>query len=669
MNLQKLFTKQLINKYLIIMKTNYIFRLLLLALLPFSVSAQITYNFDLGGNGYSADGITYTNLTQFPEMNSALGTFETKTLAELGAAVPTDGNTSIVFHGASRVSPTNSVSVDLTAFTGSDNQQVTWKTYFKIEASTSKGNGAVLRAQSTASGYSASVRKGYFFNCYGAGVAGSVKFRIGKMDANTSFTSIKSETTVAIPGLTTGPLHLKAKAIGSKLYFEYSLDGNTYTAFPGSPYTDATYANGTVQLAWALGSGSNLDQYFDDVVITNLDVPSMVVNGNNKYLYDGTNTAVKNGFDVNQAGYSKWVNQSTDAPVITYEFKGIGNTTYAQSATAPSQVGTYAVIGNAFQASTNTTANDTLAFEILTDTIDKYYTFTDDSQGAVPYDTYFSGVSHKVQPGVGSFLGYKTSGNMLQSVGNGITTLALFGNTDSIADNYAVIWKDYASAVAQKRGVILRGAGTNKFLRVSNNTTNVGQGYMFYVNNTTDSTLQLDIRKLHSDTTFYKSPQILITTTGNKYSGLNKATWFKAMAVDSVLTFEYSKDGINWTVACSAVDSLYSLKTQSVQNRYFSGTTQVSSINGGGSSYYFDYFLYKKLSKNTAVKNPYSESINLAINVSGGIRVLVSSYNIYNIQGVLIKSSHNSDENKIELLNPGVYIIKSGIYVQKVLIK
>lgn len=651
------------------MKTNYILLQLVLMLLPLSAFAQISYTFDEGGNGYTSDGgTTYTNMTQFPGAGVG-GTFETRTLAELGAITPVDSNTSIVFHGASRISPTNTASVDLTAFNGSDNQQVIWKTYFKIEASTSKGNGVVLRAQNTASAYSPSIRKGYFFNCYGAGTAGSVKFRIGKMDANSTFTSIKSETTVAIPGFKSGPLYLKAKAMGSKLYFEYSTDGVTYTAFAGSPYTDATYSTGTVQLAWALGAGSNLDQYFDDVQITNLDVPSLTINGNNKYIYDGTNDMVVNGFDINQAGYSKWINQATDAPVISYEFKGIGRTEYPQSATAPNLTGTYAVIGNAFQASTNTTAKDTLAFEILPDTFDQYYTFKDDSQGAIPLDTYYSGLSHMVQPGVGSILGYRTSGNMLQANGNSITTLSLFGNTDSIAENYSVIWKDYASANTQKRGVILRAAGTNKFLRVNNNTTNVGQGYMFYVNNTTDSTLQLDIRKLESDTMLYKAPQILATSVGNKYNGLNKATWYKASAVDSVMTFEYSNDGVNWTIACTAIDSSFSLKTQTVQTRYFSGTTQVSAINSGGSSYYFDYFIYKKIDKNTSINNPHLAGSKLAENVAGGIKVLVNEYDIYSIQGAKIRSVKNADSNKTEFLQPGVYIVKSNASVQKVLVK
>ena len=661
------------------MKTNYNYFLLMLLFLPLSAIAQITYTFDLDGNGYTADGgTTYTNMTQYPSVALGGGTFETKTLADLAAAVPSDGNTSIVFHGATRVSPINTASVDLTAFTGSDNQQVVWKTYFKIDASTSKGNGVVLRAQPTASGYSASVRKGYFFNCYGAGVAGSVKFRIGKMDANTGFTSVKTETTVAIPGLTTGPLYLKAKTIGTKLYFEYSTDGTTYTAFAGSPYTDGTYSSGTVQLAWALGSGSNLDQYIDNVVISNLDVPKLTINGNNKYIHDGTNNALTTSFDINIAGYKYFTNQSVETPTISYEYKGIGNTTYNQSITAPSAVGKYIVLGKAVSAAYNQSATDTLAFEILPSTYQKYYTFVDDVTGVAADSTYSATNTHLVQAGVGNMLGYNTRSNMLQPlIANGITTLAKFGTTDSISTNYSVIWKMYATATGQKRGVILRGAGTNAFTRIKGagttmNTVNTGQGYMFYINNTSESATQMDIRKLHAiaDSTIYNAPTIMATNTTVPGSKIGAETWYKATAKDSVLTFEYSLDGTNWAVACTAIDSVYSVKTQSFPTRYTSGTTQLSGINSGGTSYYYDYILYSTSTDLfSGVKTVKSDFKPLAVTIQGGIKVLAGTYNVYSIQGILLKSVRNSDTTNIEILKPGIYIVRSGVAAQKVLVK
>jgi hypothetical protein len=260
--------------------------LFILAFLPFSMFGQIVYNFDAGGNGYgptiNGTDTTYTNLVKYGTM--FYKNIEVKSLSTLGATDGGDGNTSLLFHGAIKTGGINTNAVDLTAFTGSNDQQVVWKAYLKTSTTASKGIGVILRAQSAASTYSNSARQGYFFMCYGSGTAGSVKFRVLKYEAasTSGLTTINGETTQAITGFTNGPLYLKAKAVGTSLSFEYSTDGVTYTAFPGSPYTDTNtapnspFTHGTVQLAWGLGGGSILDQYFDDVTIKNLDTSTAI---------------------------------------------------------------------------------------------------------------------------------------------------------------------------------------------------------------------------------------------------------------------------------------------------------------------------------------------------------------------------------------------------------
>lgn len=653
------------------MKTCYKF-LCFLLLLPLTVNSQVVYTFDEGGNGYTADGgTTYTNMVQYPSVGTG-GTFETATLSTLGAAAGGDGNVSTVFHGKTRTN--NTASVDLTAFTACTDQQVVWKMYLKTATTTSKGVGVVLRAQSGASAYSASLRQGYFFSCYGSGTSGTVKFRVGKPDGtNTAFQAVKGETSQVIAGFTNGPLYLRAKAVGTKLYFDYSLDGTTFTAFAGSPYTDATFPNaGTVQIAWALGSGSGLDQYYDDVKLTNLDVPKLTINGNNKYVYDGTNDQLNASFDINSAGYKNFTNQAVDVPVVTYEFKGIGTTSYAQSSTAPSAVGTYAVIGKAVSALHNQSAADTLAFEILPNTYQKYYTFVDDAVGSAADSTYFFANGHKVQNGIGSILGYSTRGNMLQpSAATSLTTLARFGTTDSISTNYSVVWKSYSAAAQQKRGVVLRASGDNRFLKINGNTVNTGQGYMFYINNNaTDTTTQMDIRKLHAyaDSAVYKTPTVMATKKVPS-TALYAANWYRATAKDSVLTFEYSLDGANWTVACTAIDSAFLHSTLTFPKTYSSGTTQLSGINAAGTSYYYDYILYSDLSLPLAITPALKSNSLIAVNVNGGLRMKVESYDIYSIQGVQLYTVRNSDLNNFVRLNPGIYIVKSRGVVQKVIVK
>lgn len=652
---------------------------MLLLLFSLTTNAQVTYTFEAGGNGYgptiAGTDTSYTNLVKYGVSTvTPYAYLENSTLSTLGATAGSDSNVGNVFHGKKRT--TNTSSVDLTAFPSCTDQQVVWKTYLKTATTATKGCGVILRAQSAVSGYSATARQGYFFMVNGTTTSGTVQIRITKLTASTSVADVKGNTNVIIPGFTNGPLYVKAKAVGSKLYFEYSLDGTTFTAFTGSPYTDATFSTaGIVQLAWGLGSGSGLDQYYDDITLTNLDVPKLTINGNNKLIYDGTNDAVKSNFDVATAGYKYFTNQSVDMPVVSYEFKGIGSTTYPQSSTAPSAVGKYIVIGNAVSAAHNQSATDTLAFEILPDTYKRYYTFVDDVTGVAADSTYYTLNSHLVQTGIGTMLGYNTRSNVLQpSSANGITTLSKFGTTDSISSNYSVIWKTYSSAAGQKRGVVLRGAGTNTFSRINNNTVNTGQGYMFYINNTSETATQMDIRKLHSfaDSTTYKAPTVMVTNTTVPGSKLNAETWYKATAKDSVLTFEYSLDGTNWYIACSAIDSSYSQKTQTYPSRYFSGTTQLTGINSGGTSYYYDYILYSTSTDLLSGISSVSTSTNqstIAYNVNGGIKMLVGSYVIYNLQGIAIKTVRNSDVEAIEYLKAGIYIVKSGAAVQKVLVK
>lgn len=641
------------------MRKIYTLFLLILLTVPFTAFGQVTYTFDSPGNGYYDGVSTYLNVA--PYGSTTTSNFEVNTLSALGAPAGADGNTSAVFHGSVKTSGINTMTVDLNAFAGSNDQQVIYKTYLK-SAKVTNGIGVILRAQSTVSGYSNSARQGYVFTVCGTATSGTVSYRLTKFTSGTAVTDVKGATTAAIAGFTTGPLYVKAKAVGTKLYFEYSTDGITYTAFSGSPFTDATFASGTVQLAWGLGGGSVLDQYFDDVTITNLDLPKVTLSGFDKYIYTGSS----------QGPASATTTYFTGTPALSYSYKGIGTTNYAQSTSQPTEAGKYIAVVNA--TSGVQSANDTLAYEILPANYTKYYTFNADTKGAVAANTYYKSASnHLVQTGIGYFFNttgtnsYKTTGNMLQPAGNAITTLASFGETDSIANDYQVIWKDYASATGQKRAVILRAAGTNSFMRVFSNTTNVGKGYMFYVNNTGANSLQLDIRKLQSDTTTYKVASILATSTTQTYNGINTATWYKATAKGDSLIFEYSTDGSNWVSAHRIKDD-----GTTYGPVYTSGTTQVSSINSGGSSYYFDYFGYTKVnSLTTALVNHNSDNTNMFVSVKDKIVTVanVANFEVYTIQGVKVKEVRNNTSDQSVTLSSGVYIIRSGTVALKAIVR
>lgn len=641
------------------MKTLYKYYFLILLFVPISAFGQITYTFDVDGNGYTADaGATYTNMV--PYGTTTLATMETKTLSALTAPAGADGNTSLVFHGLTKLSGINTMSVDLTAFTGSNDQQVVWKTYLK-SATTATRAGVMLRAQSTVSGYASGVRQGYYFSVVGTTTSGTVSYRITKFTSATSVTDLKAATNAVIPGFTTGPLYLRAKAVGTTLSLEYSTNGTSWTLFSGASVTDAAFSAGTVQLTYGLGGGSNLDQYVDDVTITNLSTPKVTFTGTNKFEFTGAG----------QGAASATTSYFTTTPSLTYSYKGIGATSYVESSSQPTAPGHYIALVSASAGLES--AKDTLAYEILPAKYSKYYTFNNDTKGAIAANTYNrTATNHLVQAGLGYFYNasgansYRTTGNMLQSTGNAITTLATFGATDSIASDYQVIWKDYASATGQKRGVILRGAGTNAFLRVNNNITNVGQGYMFYVNNSAANTLQLDIRKLQSDTTTYKSASILATNTALTYNGVNTATWYKATVNADSLIFEYSTDGSNWISAHRIKDDGTTYGAV-----YTSGTTQVSSINSGGTSYYFDYFGFDTMSQLTTDIEKPSTGNNMIVSVSNNTLTVanVSNFVIYNIQGVKVKEIVSNSTTNTVSLTSGMYIIRSGNSTLKAIVK
>jgi hypothetical protein len=610
---------------------------------------KVTYTFDSGGNGYSSDGSTYTNLAVFGSTTTAM--FEVKTLSALSATAGGDGNTTNVFHGISN--PYNTQAVDLTAFSGSSDQQVVWKTYLKTAGTTSKGIGVILRGQATASGYATGVRKGYHFSCFGSGTSGTVNYRIGKLDSGTGYTSIIGTTAKAISGFTNGPLYLKAKAVGTKLYFEYSTDSITFTPFPGSPFTDTSYSSGLVQLAWGIGAGSGFDQYYDNVTITDLSVPKVTISGNDKYAYTGAENGPSDTLSTNLF---------TSKPSLVWSYKGIGSTSYGTSTTKPTAAGQY--IATVTATAGLQSAKDTLAYEILPATLTKYYIFSAETKGAEPTNTYCNTASKfLVQTGLGSAFGNKTQGNMLQPNGNALTTLANFGTTDSISTDYQVVWKDYATATGQKRGVILRAKGTNRFLTVSNNTVNVGQGYLFYVYNSTATALQLDIRKLESDTTTYKTPVSLASTGNLAYNGINAPTWYRATVVSDSLFFDYSTDGSTWI-------SVHKIKDNATSGAVWrSGTTHVSSVNSGGSSYYFDYFGYKTVSGiTTSLEQPNKNAANYLTVQGKSIIVNANTFEVYSVQGAKICDSRNSRTGSTIMLNTGVYIVKSGSRVQKVIV-
>jgi hypothetical protein len=151
--------------------------------------------------------------------------------------------------------------INFNSFPGSSDQSVVWKQSY----STLTGRGGfTLRSQSQDTGVanSAGAKKGYLFHVYD-----SSSVYIWRVDAGT-YTMLWSGS---LPK--SEPRWFKATAVGNQLSFLYSNDGTNYTSL--ASVSDSTYTSGFVQYTAGYGSAVNQD-FIDDVVITNLDLPSVV---------------------------------------------------------------------------------------------------------------------------------------------------------------------------------------------------------------------------------------------------------------------------------------------------------------------------------------------------------------------------------------------------------
>lgn len=174
------------------------------------------------------------------------GTFEVQTDGILGKAV----------HALTQQGVIAAINFD--NFSGSNDQSVVWKQAY---SSNNGRSGFTLRAQAqdTNVANSAGAKQGYLFHVYDTNAV--YIWRVG----SSSYTPVWSGSLAKAE-----PRWFKASAIGNQLSFAYSDDGTNYTTLGTA--TDNTYSSGTVQFTTGYGGTVGQD-YVDDIVITNLDMP------------------------------------------------------------------------------------------------------------------------------------------------------------------------------------------------------------------------------------------------------------------------------------------------------------------------------------------------------------------------------------------------------------
>lgn len=157
--------------------------------------------------------------------------------------------------------------------------------------------------------------------------------------------------------------------------------------------------------------------------------------------------------------------------------------------------------------------------------------------------------------------------------GTAVADLDLFSKT---ATNYSITWKEYSGTTGGKKGVLLRGTGTNGSCAYADG---MKQGYLFIVLNNADGTTTLKpfvagtagiTEKTNYTSTFTVAP--------------NKPLWFRATAIENKLIFECSSDGINWEGGS---------QTTFQDNTYTSGSTElVWGLNTNNFNWVMDDIAY-----------------------------------------------------------------------------
>ncbi len=198
-------------------------------------AAPITYDFESDTVGQVPANTTV-----------GAGTFEVQTDGILGKAL----------HALTQQGVIAAINFD--NFSGSNDQSVVWKQAYSSDNGRS---GFTLRAQAQDTNVINSVgaKQGYLFHVYDT--SNAYIWRVG----SGSYTPLWSGSLAKAE-----PRWFKASAIGNQLSFSYSNDGVSYTTLGTA--TDSDYSSGNVQFTTGYGGTVGQD-YVDDIIITNLDVP------------------------------------------------------------------------------------------------------------------------------------------------------------------------------------------------------------------------------------------------------------------------------------------------------------------------------------------------------------------------------------------------------------
>lgn len=161
-----------------------------------------------------------------------------------------------------------------------------------------------------------------------------------------------------------------------------------------------------------------------------------------------------------------------------------------------------------------------------------------------------------------------------------------------IATDYSITWKEYITALPNsgswiKKGFLLRGTGSGTY------APGIKNGYYLMVQNNASGSVTFIVRNATGATVNTLASSDAVYLDGGKTAMTPlRAYWYQVSVKNNVLKFEYSLDGINFTIGYTYTDTanLYPYGFPS------GGVTQI--VCGIGSSYtshYIDDIKFKTL--------------------------------------------------------------------------
>lgn len=559
-----------------------------------------------------------------------------------------DGNgisgNSLKTYGGGTTNTSGVADLDLFPSSSTD-YHVVWKEYF---GEAGGKNGVLLRSTGSngSCAYADGMKQGYLFTVTNnADNTVSLKQYMANatgLDEKTGYTS----TFAVASGQ---PCWFRASAYGNQLRFECSKDSVNWEGGTTATFTDATYATGSTELVWGLGS-NNFGQVIDNITYLTGDVSASV------YAMSGfsyQHTLGASGSQKFSVSGKSLANNLLVLPPTNFEVSLDGQTYSPSLSIAPisgsiSQVKVYVRLkaGLAIGSYSGTltvssngigSASLTLSGSVTPQIVTQMYDFTGDAASTTattpPATNITVGNTCTATGGVVSLTeasGYTSNMFKPYSAGqrnsSGAFNLDLFSTT---ATDYSVTWKQVLGTLSDSKvGMLLRGNASN----VSTSST-VGYvqglmpGYLF-IAYYASSGPTIDFR-------IYKSTSSTSLTGLKMWNALSvsltakQPLWLRASVSGTssvTLKFEYSTDSVTWKTGSTYTDANSTIDSGSTQIAWGLGATNLD--------FYLDDIVF------SGITNDATTDMNAPIQSESDAKVVSSEY--YTIMGQEVSSNREN---------------------------